>query len=156
VTLIIRANLQGRRQIDFDKKKVRKAMRKVGRDVRAEARRLVARQAIFMPIGSSLSVSYEGSKAGEYPARNTGKMQESIKEKVSRSGFAVSISPQRDQFERDDYYPAMLYYGVKGKSGYRIAPRKNFIVDAVESRRASAEAAIFQALKESLKGVNEF
>ncbi len=152
----VHATLDGFSRIDFDKKKIRKSMRGIGRNVRKESRRLVARRAISSP--------------GEYPGKHSGKLQKSIKEKVSRSGFMVSIEPRPSDFNGgDNYYPAMLYYGVRVgarrrkdhkkqtlQSAYRIKPRGNFVVDAVENRREMSEAAIMQALKDSFKSSNEW
>ncbi|MCC7005892.1 MAG: HK97 gp10 family phage protein [Ottowia sp.] len=139
--------LQGYTRIDFDKKKIRKVMRKMGRDVQREARRLVARKAI--------------SSAGAYPGKQTGRLQRSIKSKVSKSGFLVRIAPQKSS-EMKDFYPAFLYYGVTGQARrkdqkaptqtgrWRIAPRANFMQEALDQRRAVVRAELRDVLRNTL------
>jgi hypothetical protein len=68
------------KKIDFDKKQIRRAMRRSGRAVQQAARKLV---------GKSMR-----SQPGAYPGRRTGRLQRSIKLKVSRSGFLVRVAPQ--------------------------------------------------------------
>jgi len=144
----IHVTLEGHERIDFDKKKIRKALRDSGRVIQKEARRLVSQRAI--------------SQAGDYPGRNTGTLRKSIRLKVSRPGFLVSIAPRMvEGMER--FYPAYLHYGVKQGavrrkdhkkqtfSQWRVAPRKNFMTDALESRSDQTRAALLAGLKESLK-----
>jgi hypothetical protein len=146
----INATLTGLTRIDFDKTKIRKVMKAVGHDVRNTARKLVSRRAISQP--------------DEYPGMQKGHLKKSIKEKVSTAGFLVTIMPRRKDFGDGDYYPAMLYYGVRRNAvrrqdhkkqtltgPWRIAPRANFMVDAAESRREFAQNAIMQGLEDSLK-----
>lgn len=131
--LELNVKLDGFSKIDFDKKKIRKTMRTLGRDVQKAARRLVARRAI--------------SGAGEYPGRETGRLWRAIKYKVSRPGFLVKIMPVKTA-DMDAYYPAFLRYGSKSR---KIAPRKNYMTDALESRRDTARGALRNALQDSLK-----
>ncbi|EQB6527013.1 hypothetical protein ACYRY4_004420, partial [Yersinia enterocolitica] len=142
----------------------RNAFAKVGRGVQDDARRLVARRAI--------------SKAGEAPGTRTGGLSRSIGYKVptpsdGRPGFMVRIAPNQKGGRRatrlpsgddDDFYPAFLFYGVKrkakrgrshrkgasGGSGWKIAPRKNFMTEALSNRRSWAEKVLFNALKKSV------
>lgn len=124
--------IDGHSRIDFDRKRMRKAMRKVGADVRKQARRLVARRAI--------------SEAGQNPGRDTGVLWRSIKATVSKSGFMVKIRPEKTTEMGADFYPAYLHYGVRG----RIDPRANYMETALEQRRAAAQSAIRSALFDSL------
>lgn len=128
----VNVKLGGFSRIDFDKKKIRKTMRTLGRDVQKEARRLVARRAI--------------SGAGEYPGRQTGRLWRAIKYKVSKPGFLVKIMPAKTA-DMKDYYPAFLLYGSKKRD---LAPRKNYMTDALENRRSVARGALRNALKDSL------
>jgi hypothetical protein len=140
----------GHTRIDFDKKKIRKALRVRGRDIQKEARRLVARRAV--------------SDAGNMPGRDTGALQRSIKARVSRPGFLVSIRPHKTAEMGDDFYPAFLYYGVRrdakrrtdrkkqvdnGK-GWRIEPRGNFMTEALARRRDVSQTALKAALQDAL------
>ena len=128
----VNATLQGFSRIDFDKKKVRKALRIEGRAVQKIARKLVSKRVL--------------NSNGDYPARRTGRLMRSIKVKVSRPGFLVKIAPQKTN-EMKDFYPAFLHYGsVKNN----LAPRKNFMTDALDSRREVSRMAIMQALEGAL------
>lgn len=154
-------------RIDFDKKQVRKGMRKVGQKVSSDARRLVARHAIQQPMGMGERwFVHVGSKPGEHPARFTGELRKATKFRVSRSGFLVSIEPRVTSAttRAGEFYPAILYYGVRrgarrsknhkkqqATGPWRIAPRENWTVDAAENRRAWAQQAIAEGLRAALK-----
>lgn len=142
----IRISLGGHRRIEFDKREVRKTMRKVGQDVRKAARALIARKV--------------RSGAGDNPGRKTGKLYRSLGYKVSRSGFMVTVRHQTMAGMAP--YWAWLYYGVRGWSGkrrkgrggqgnWRISPRNNYISDALEGRRAAVQNMIADTLKRALK-----
>lgn len=141
--------IDGFDRIDFDRSKVRKSMGKLGRDVQKEARRLIARRAI--------------SGAGEYPGKQSGKLWRAVKYKVSRSGFMVVIRPEKTD-EMEYFYPASLHYGIRryrvaaiakrhGKQPegpYRLAPRKNFMTDALTRRDQNVRSVLRGALQDSL------
>ena len=55
--------------------------------------------------------------------------------------------------KEEAFYPAFLRYGVKGKGGWRINPRKNYIEDSFELHRQEMVGGVAQALGESLKGI---
>lgn len=55
--------------------------------------------------------------------------------------------------KEEAFYPAFLRYGVKGKRGWRIDPRKNYIEDSFELHRQEMVSGVAQALGESLKGI---
>ena len=131
--LEINVKLDGFSRIDFDRKKIRKTMRMLGRDVQKEARRLVARRAV--------------SGAGEYPGRQTGRLWRAIKYRVSKPGFLVKIMPGKTA-DMKDFYPAFLLYGSKSRD---LAPRKNYMTDALDNRRSVARGALRNALMDSLK-----
>lgn len=167
--LEVNETITGHSRIDFDKAKIRRAMRKIGAEVRKDARRRVARRAI--------------SGEGEYPGRETGALMRSIKAKVFPSGFLVRIAPYKTAEMGAHFYPAYLDYGVlrgaaparlaagegvgrsnrrrrgqvaaertaREATGYRIAPRKNYMTDALEARRESVRATLRSALMDSLK-----
>ena len=124
--------IQGHTRLDFDKKKVRKTMAVLGRDIQKTARKLVARKAI--------------SAAGEYPGKESGALQRSIKYKVSKPGFLVRIMPFKTADMGPDFYPAFLHYGVPG----RIKPRGNFMTDALEARSDNARKVLMNTLQDSL------
>ncbi|MCA7946433.1 hypothetical protein [Burkholderia vietnamiensis] len=135
------------RLIDFDKREVRKGMRKAGRIVERRAKALVA-------LGGR-------SAPGRYPARQTGRLQRSIKTKVSRSGFMVKVMPQKIAGMRD-FYPAFLYYGARrkpgvrrdrrsrGTSNWRIEPRGNYMVDAKDDSEREVRALLVDVYRRAL------
>lgn len=122
----------------FDKRKVRAAFRKAGRLLASRAQ---------------LNLALSGG-AGNYPRKVTGVLRDSIKMRVSRSGFMVKVMPDKTS-GMEEYYPAYLHYGVsraawlagrqksaksKGKrktlenagGTWHVKPRDNYIVDALE------------------------
>lgn len=132
--LDIKVSMEGLRGIDFDRAKIRKTLRALGRDVQKEARRLVARRAL--------------SGAGDYPGRQTGALWRSIKYRVSKPGFLVRIQPDKTQEIGADFYPAFLNYGSRKRN---LEKRRNYMAEALESRRASARSALRNALLDSFK-----
>ncbi|WP_147375762.1 hypothetical protein [Noviherbaspirillum cavernae] len=167
----VNVTLAGHSRIDFDRKRVRKALRTEAQAVRKIARRLVARRAISEP--------------GEFPGKDSGALQRSIKFKIlSRHGFAVRVAPYKTAEMGKDFYPAYLWYGTRGlgrierlapgegvgrsnrrrrgeraalvaaraeKGNYVVAPRKNYMTAALDARREAAQTGIREALKDALK-----
>ncbi|AOK40836.1 HK97 gp10 family phage protein [Burkholderia vietnamiensis] len=131
------------KRIDFDKKKIRAAMRKAGRIVRNRAR-------------DGLS---KGSSSGAgYPRVRKGTLRNSIGIKVSRSGFLVRVRPEKTSGMGQHYYPAYLHYGVRAKNGsargkpggWRIAPRENYMADALQQSAAEIESVLRSAFAAAL------
>ena len=142
----------------FDKREVRKAMRKAGAAVQRKARSLITK-----------------SGTGDYPQQQKGLLRKSIRGKVSRSGFMVKIEPGKVAGMKD-YYPAYLHYGVKqgariGKlasgrrakgqraaeqaarsaGGWRIKPRGNYMADALEAERSAVVSILSSGFKSALR-----
>lgn len=132
--LELHETIAGHERIDFDKSRIRRAMRGFGQDVRKEARRRLARRAV--------------SAAGQDPGKQTGTLQRSIIFKVSRPGFLVRIYPGTAELRRKNnhWYAAYLHYGTK-----HLEPRSNYMAEALEARRADIRARLRWALMESLK-----
>lgn len=128
----VHAEISGFSRIDFDKKKIRKALRIEGRAVQKIARKLASKKLL--------------DSNGSYPAKQTGRLVRSIKVKVSRPGFLVKIAPQKTA-DMKDFYPAFLFYGSKK---INLAPRQNYMTDALDARRESARSAILNALQGAL------
>lgn len=129
----VHATLVGHSKIDFDKRLIRKALRKEGGSVRTAARRMVARRAVSAP--------------GGMPGRESGALWRSIKVKVSSGGFWARISPFKTN-EMSMFYPAVLHYGSIKRG---IEARGNYMTEALEQRRPAAQAAIRTALQGALK-----
>lgn len=130
------ASIIGHSMIDFDKKKVRKALRKAGADVRKEARRLVSRRAVSAP--------------GEMPGWDSGDLRKSIRiAKVGRRGGYVKVEPVRTPHMKaiNMFYPAILYYGSEKNN---IEPRKNYMIAALDTKRSEIQRDIKTALETSL------
>lgn len=131
----------------FDKRKVRVAMRKVGRLVENRAR-------------MNLALAGAGSN---YPQKRTGVLRDSIKTRVSRPGFLVKVMPEKIGMK--DYYPAFLHYGVKRKAskrkgkqadvqpvgGWRIAPRANYIADALQDESERVKSVLAAGFAAALR-----
>lgn len=130
--LEVHATIDGFSRIDFDRKKIRKVLRKEGGEVRKIARKLIGRRVVSRP--------------GEYAGRDTGRMIRSIKAVVSKPGFLVRIAPSKTA-EMKDFYPAFLNYGSATNN---LAPRRNFMIDALDARREIARGAILGALQDSI------
>lgn len=140
--------IDGHKRIDFDKRLVRKAMRSIGTRVRKLARQKVSGKA--------------SQRAGQYPGKRTGELRRSIKSKVSRPGFLVVVRPEKTE-RMKDFYPAFLWYGVTGnarrkdrrsqpKNGvWRIAPRDNYMIDALDETRSANQSDLQAALLGALK-----
>lgn len=134
----------------FNKRQVRAAFRKAGQLVRQRAQ-------------LNLALAQAGSS---YPRTVTGVLRDSITARVSRSGFMVKVMPDKTA-DMAEYYPAFLHYGVKqgnrikgtgGKrrkageraalvtarraGGWRIAPRANYIADALQDENARVRAVL--------------
>lgn len=143
----------------FDKRKVRAAFRKAGRLVEGRAQ---------------LNLSLAGS-GSNYPVKRTGALRASMQTKVSRSGFLVKVMPQKTAAMKT-YYPAYLHYGVKqggrvkgtgGKrrkagerealvnarkaGGWRIAPRANYVADALEDESGRVRSVLSQGFAAALR-----
>lgn len=137
-------------KLDFDKKEIRKAMRMAGKEVQTVAKRLVSRK--------------QTSKRDQYPGKRKGILQRSIKYKVSRSGFLVVIKPFKTAAMGKDFYPAYLWYGVRrgakrgkshkaeasGGNGWRIAPRKNYMQDALYQKQGRVKAILISRFQKAL------
>lgn len=134
-------------KLDFDKREIRKSMVKVGRLIQKTARKKVA--------GGP-------SAAGDYPGKGSGRLQRSIKSRVSRSGFMVKVAPDKVD-GMTGFYPAYLWYGVRrgvrrGKGhrarqavgSWRVAPRANYMVDALAERQSDVKTLLGDGLARGL------
>lgn len=144
----------------FNKRQVRYAMRKAGRLVENRAK---------------LNLALAGS-GSNYPRKLRGVLRDSIKTRVSRSGFLVKVMPDKIA-GMVEYYPAYLHYGVKqggrikGTGGkrrakgqrqsliaarkagdWRIAPRDNYIADALEDEASGVRAVLSAGFRRALGG----
>ncbi len=147
----------------FDKKQIRKGMRKAGQ--------VVSRRA-------QLNLALARGQ-GNYPVSRTGQTVDSITFKVSRAGFLVKAAPRKTSGMRY-YYPAYLHYGVKqgrrlsrlkpGESFDRlsreresrrlretrrgnewlISPRANYMEDALQDEKAKVESILRAAFAAAL------
>ena len=121
----------------FNRRRVRAAMRQAGRLVEHRAR---------------MNLTLAGG-AGNYPRRRTGVLRDSIQTKVSRPGFLVRVMPQRIAGMKD-YYPAYLHYGTRGSGRGRkatIAPRGNYVADALEDEAGRVKAVLSAGFAAALK-----
>lgn len=122
---------EGHSHLDFDRRQIRKAMRKIGADIRKVARKKVARRAV--------------SAAGQAPGKRSGALQRAIKYRVSKPGLLVSIRPDKTPEMGKDYYPAFLNYGTP-----TVAKRANYMEQALDERNANARQVLADALQNAL------
>lgn len=138
-------------RFDFDGKKLKPTLRKVGNEVRKEARKLISRHAVSAP--------------GDFPGKDSGEMQRSIKVTVGRNGYWAAIAPSKTA-KMDVYYPAFVVYGHRApytetaasrkvhrkKVGRKVAlPRKNFVVTAAEHKSERFAQEMEKALSDAIK-----
>jgi|SRR5471030_576991 len=148
-------------EVTFNRARVRRAFIRIGQNVLRDARRLVARRAI--------------SHAGEAPGYRTGALAKSLgyyvpKASGKRSGFMARIAPNQKNGKGSrhitgDFYPAYLYYGVRrgakrgkkhkggssGGNGWKLAPRKNFMAQALADQRYQTQRLLYTELKRSVR-----
>ncbi|MFT4271284.1 MAG: hypothetical protein QM578_09750 [Pantoea sp.] len=148
-------------ELVFNRARMRRAFIKIGQVHMRDARRLV--------------MSRGRSAAGENPAYVTGRLARSIgyyvpRASKNRAGLMVRIAPNQKRGEGNrliegDFYPAFLFYGVRrgatrkkkhhrgasGGSGWRIAPRNNYMVEVLENRRPWTKYVLSRELKKSLR-----
>lgn len=141
----------GFKRIDYDAKALKQPLRKSGNAVRKIARKMISRKAV--------------SEAGQFPGKQTGTMQKSIKVKLSKSGYSVAVYPTKTQ-AMPVYYPAFVVYGHrapysettqearshKQRPGKKVAaPRKNFVPEAADKYAKTFQSEMFDALGEAIK-----
>lgn len=131
----VEVGLEFHKIIDYDRKAMRKALSSGGAIVTKEARRLVSRNAISLP--------------GENPGLVTGKLRRSIGviARGSKGGW-IKVGPRSfKSLGGGFFYPAILFYGSKKRN---IDKRNNFMVEALQTKRAYVRGEIRAALKDSL------
>ncbi len=135
------------KRTDLDKTIMKSHFRKIGAIVRRDARRRVQLRRV--------------SKKDEFPGKKTGAMAKAIKVKLFRNGFGLTAyqdvpdSGARIKNAKWKFYPAFLRFGVRNKKrgGWRLAPRKDYINDAVSSRQEEVMGIVMKGLEASLKGI---
>lgn len=103
IVVDVGVNWRDQRRIDFDKKKVRKTILAEAREVRKLARRMVARRAISSP--------------GEFPGKDSGLLQKSIKVFPGRKGAMFAVIRPHMISGMEVFYPGILNRGSKRHLG---------------------------------------
>ncbi|SWY00433.1 Uncharacterised protein [Klebsiella pneumoniae] len=148
-------------ELVFNRARMRRAFVRIGQTHMRDARRLVMHRGRSAP--------------GENPAYRTGKLARSIgyyvpRASKRRAGLMVKIAPNQKNGEGNrhisgDFYPAFLFYGVRrgakrkkghhrgasGGSGWRLAPRNNYMADVLERRRSWTRYVLSRELRKSLR-----
>lgn len=148
-------------ELVFNRARMRKAFIKIGQVHMRDARRLVMNRARSNP--------------GDNPGFRTGKLARSIGYYVPRAssrrpGLMVRIAPNQKRGEGNrliegDFYPAFLFYGVRrgakrekshhkgksGGSGWKVAPRNNFMTQVLENRKSWTRYILSRELRKSLR-----
>lgn len=128
----VACGLTGHSAIDYDRRRMRKALREGAAIVRKEARRLVSRRAVSAP--------------GEFPAQQTGALKRAIGivGKGSKGGW-IKVGVR--SIPNSVFYPAFLFYGSP-KTG--LAKRGNFMTAALAEKRDQVRGMIRGALANAL------
>ncbi|EAM1626153.1 hypothetical protein ET288_24730, partial [Salmonella enterica] len=158
-TSFLHVDFQQPAEMRFNRARVRRAFVTIGQRHMRDARRLVMRRARSAP--------------GENPGYQTGRLARSIGYMVPRAskhrpGFMARIAPNQRNGEGNrritgDFYPAFLFYGVRrgekrrrshhrgasGGSGWRLAPRNNFMVETLEKNRSWTRYFLARELRKS-------
>lgn len=116
----------------FEKRELKAVIRKGGRVVQKEARRLIAHRAI--------------SKPDQFPGYDSGAMSKSIKVTVGSGGGYAKVMPHKTA-AMEDYYPAFLHYGTRRG----LKPRKNYMTEALAKKQGAIKRAIRRALVGAIK-----
>jgi hypothetical protein len=151
----------------FNRRIVRRAFHKIGREIQADARQRISQR--------------HGSLPGEDPGYWSGATVRSIGYYVPsasgrRPGFMVKIAPNQKRGRgmtpmqlhsgpgSSGFYPAYLFYGVRrgavrtkshhkgasGGNGWRIAPRGNYMTEALKDKKYWTERTLFNALRRAV------
>ncbi|WP_207458651.1 HK97-gp10 family putative phage morphogenesis protein [Azospirillum sp. SYSU D00513] len=134
--------LVGHRRIDFDRKKLRKAVREGAKLVRREGRRLAGKKAgggkAYRVWGDML---HKGSAPGEAPTKVTGTLQRSIFYRtLDDNGLSMSVGPAA----RRVFYARFLAAGTQ-----KMAARP-FMGEALERTESPVRDFLRAGLEESL------
>ncbi|QCZ26156.1 Uncharacterised protein [Klebsiella pneumoniae] len=160
-TPFFHVDIQQPREMRFNRARVRRAFIHIGQRHMRDARRLVMRRG--------------RSEPGENPGYQSGRLAKSIGYMVPRAsknrpGFMTRIAPnqrngQGNRLITGDFYPAFLFYGVRGGakrrrghhrgasggSGWRLAPRNNFMIETLQRNSPWTRYYLARELRLSLK-----
>lgn len=159
---VLHIDFQQPSHLVFDRKMVRRAFVAIGQEHLRKSRQLIS--------------SRNGSAAGKNPGFRSGLLTQSIGYYVPnaskrRPGFMVRIAPNQKRGKGrtasiiGDYYPSFLLYGVRrgakrgkshkrggsGGNGWRIAPRNNFMTEALGNLSPWTRYVLTQVLRRALK-----
>ncbi|CCG42181.1 HK97-gp10 family putative phage morphogenesis protein [Magnetospirillum molischianum] len=137
----VNVGLAGFGRIDFDRRKVRRAIRIGARLVQREARRMVNVRA---GTGRSYRVwgdmLHRASAAGSPPAKVSGALQRSLDTRMAPSGFAAFVGPNLSKA----FYARFLAAGTGA-----MQPRP-FVDTALDRHRSAIRRLLEDALSDAL------
>lgn len=125
--------LEGYNQISpklFRRGPMRKAFRQAGQVVAKDARK---------------KISARAAGFSDYPSRRTGRLQKSIRVRVSKAGLLVKVFHEKRP-DQKDFYAAFLHYGTSRG----LKAKDNWIADALADRAAEVRRTITRGLDEAL------
>ena len=146
----LHVDFQQPNEMRFNRARVRRAFVTIGQRHMRDARRLVMRRG--------------RSEPGENPGYQTGRLAKSIGYMVPKAS-AKQRNGQGNRLITGDFYPAFLFYGVRGGakrrrshhrgasggSGWRLAPRNNFMVETLNKNNPWTRYYLTRELRLSLK-----
>ena len=159
-TSFLHVDFQQPAEMRFNRARVRRAFVTIGQRHMRDARRLVMRRARSAP--------------GENPGYQTGRLARSIGYMVpraskKRAGFMTRIARNQRNGRGNRMIPATSirrfcflvrggtkrrrshHRGASGGSGWRLAPRNNFMVETLEKNRSWTRYFLARELRKSLK-----
>lgn len=165
----VKVGLDFHKTIDYDSRAMRRALIKGAAEVRKAARRLIARRAISAPgefpgqssgtLRRSIGVIAKGSKGGWikigvrktagmdafYPAFLFYGVKKMRRIAAAAPGEGVGKSNRRKRGAR-----AALVAERNASTGYIVAPRANYIIAALDSKRDLVKNIVQDALRNAL------
>lgn len=165
----IRVGLEYHKIIDYDRRLMRRALVKGAAEIRKEARRLVARRAISAPsdypgvqtglLRRSIGVVAKGSAGGwiKIGVKKPAQMQDFYPAflfyGVKKLGKIQRLAPgegrgQSNRRRRGDRQAIVAER--QANTGFIVAPRANYMIDALNNRRSVVKAMIQEQLKNAL------
>jgi hypothetical protein len=129
--------LQFHKTIDYDRKKMRRALNEGAKDVRKEARRLLSRKAL---------AGQPASQPDDAPYMQSGRLMRSIGtiHRGSKGGW-VKVGPRT--IKGSVFYPAFLFYGA-AKIG--LAKRANYMEQALANKAEGIKTRTKSLLADAL------
>ncbi|MHA6305701.1 hypothetical protein ACX3SV_01110 [Hafnia paralvei] len=165
-------------RVVFNRSKVRRAFTVIGKEIQIAARERISQRHGSAPGEDPGYYSGRMARSIGYFAPRASKNRPGFMVKISpnqKRGREMTAIQTKDGPHSSGFYPAYLQFGVRrgataqikqgkggksvrvkksgasGGSGWRIAPRANFMTEALRDKRYWTERTLFLALKKAVK-----